>query len=81
MNNNTQIIIIITLLNISYHCLYLLYIGLMLNNIILAAKIITSIINKIIVSNKEVSKYTNIPYWVWVSSLIAIIVIIVAFFA
>ena len=51
------------------------------NNYINSIENPESIINKTIVSNKEVSKYTNIPYWVWVSSLIAIIVIIVAFFA
>jgi hypothetical protein len=51
------------------------------NNYINSIENPESIINKTIVSNKEVSKYTSIPYWVWVSSLIAIIVIIVAFFA
>ena len=51
------------------------------NNYINSIENPESIINKTIVSNKKASKYTNIPYWVWVSSLIAIIVIIVAFFA
>ena len=51
------------------------------NNYINSIENSESIINKTIVSNKEVSKYTNIPYWVWVSSLIAIIMIIVVFFA